>query len=575
MFRQVIDLVPPLKKALKWLILSALLIEVVKLVPAVVFKELIDTLVSFTEGDLSYIAILVGVSFTASAIVAVASNYATQFGIRTIISSEISLLKSAQQKLMSLSLGYHETRNTSELVTRLTKGIHHMTVLMFHSIFDFMPVIFQILYSVIFIFFISWKVGLVFIVFIPIFLLYTHKIALRLQPLRKSYHKHFEDASGKLGEMVINVRTVKDFTQEKKERKQFEHALSEYQKNVNHRIHFEENHSMGRDIIMQIGRICTLAFSVYLVYTGEITAGSLVLIVTLNEKASSSITRIGKTYNYVGDSISGVRRILDLMDKEPEVAEKKHAKKCRLKGKIDFKDVDFSYVKGDKVLQDINISINPKETVAIVGRSGCGKSTLIKLLYRHFDVDSGQILLDGTDIRDCSFDSFRSQMAIVSQDVELFNATIYENITYGSNNPSRADVVKAAKLAYAHDFIEGFSNGYETIVGEKGVKLSGGQKQRIGIARALLRKPAILVFDEATSSLDTESEKTIQKAMKKLFNKQTMIVIAHRLSTIEHADKIIVLEDGKITEQGTHDQLMKQGGIFKRMRKLQAMGEIR
>ncbi|MGM5488820.1 MAG: ABC transporter ATP-binding protein, partial [Nanobdellota archaeon] len=447
--------------------------------------------------------------------------------------------------------------------------------LMFHSIFDFMPVIFQILYSLIFIFVISWKVGLVFMVFIPIFLVYTHKVALHLQPLRKTYHQYFEQASGKLGEMVINVRTVKDFTWETAERKQFEDYLRQYQENIQKRVHFEEKHSMYRDILMQIGRVLTLGFSVYLVYTGEITAGSLVLIVTLNEKASASISRIGKTYNYVGDSISGVRRILDLMDKEPEVEEKKDATRSKLKGAIEFKHVDFSYVGGEKVLQDINLDIRPKETVAIVGRSGCGKSTLIKLLYRHFDVLSGQILLDGTDIRDCRFDSFRSQMAIVSQDVELFNATIYENITYGTRKPKREDVIKAAKLAYAHDFIANFTNGYETIVGEKGVKLSGGQKQRIGIARALLRKPAILIFDEATSSLDTESERTIQKAMQKLFKKQTMIVIAHRLSTIENADKIVVLEDGRITEQGSHQELMQKGGIFRRMRKLQAMGEIR
>ncbi|MFW6450123.1 MAG: ABC transporter ATP-binding protein [Nanoarchaeota archaeon] len=577
MFRKIIDLIPPLKKGLKYIIATALVIELLKLVPNLIFKELIDTLVEFTKSDINYIILLVALSFATSIVVSIIEKFTNEYNIMAIIKSEVSLIKAAQNKMMELSLDYHEKKNTGQEVTRLTKGIHHLTVLLFHSIFDFLPVIFQVLYSTIIIFVVSWKIGLVFIFFMPLFIFYTHKIAVKLQPLRKTYHEFFEEASGKLSEMVINVKTVKDFTWEDMEKHMFDYYMNNYYNRVQERINFEEYHSMLRDILMQLGRVVTLAFSVFLVYTGEITAGSLVLIVTLNEKASASVYRIGRTYNYVGDSISGVRRIVDLMSKNPSIKEKKNAKTApKLKGKIDFENVNFSYVRGQRVLHNIDFKVQPKKTVALVGTSGCGKSTLIKLLYRHFDVESGRILLDDFNIKDLKIDSFRNQLAIVSQDVELFNASIMENITYGTKNYTKDEVINASKMAYAHDFIKELKDGYDTIVGEKGVKLSGGQKQRIGIARALLRKPSILIFDEATSSLDTESEKKIQKAMQKLFNKQTMIIIAHRLSTIEHADKIIVLEDGQIVEQGSPKTLMnKKGGLFKKMRALQNLGELR
>ncbi|MBT4696889.1 ABC transporter ATP-binding protein, partial [Candidatus Woesearchaeota archaeon] len=518
MIKEVLELISPLKKALKYVFLGALILELLKLIPNVIFKELIDSLIVFDKSGINYVIFLVVLSFAVSIVVSLTEKFFYNFSIKTIVKSEVSLMKKAQQKLMNLSLGYHEKHHTGKQVTRLTKGIHHLNVLMWHSIFDFIPVCLQIIYSTTFIFFVSWKVGILFVIFIPIFLVYTHKMALKIQPIRHIYHECFEKASGKLGEMVINIRTVKDFNQEDAEKKLFDNQLDLYHQYVQQRREFENFHFTIRDVILQVGRIITLSVSIYLVYIGEITAGSLVLIVTLNEKAFASVYRVGRTYNYVGDSISGVQRLIDLMKEKALVIDKKSAKLCKkLKGSIEFKDVDFSYTKGEQVLKDINFKVKPKQVIALVGRSGCGKSTIIKLLYRHFDIDSGTILLDGKDITSFKMESFRKHFAIVSQDVELFNASILENLTYGVDNFSTKEVIKAAKMAHAHEFIEQFKAGYATIVGEKGVKLSGGQKQRLGIARALLRKPSILVFDEATSSLDTESEKYIQEAMGKLF----------------------------------------------------------
>lgn len=577
MIKDILKLLPTLKKALKFIILGALVLELLKLVPNIIFKELIDSLIIFDESKIGYIITLIAVSFVVSLIVSFIEKISRRYNIGTIIKCDRDLISQIHQQMMDLSLGYHERQNTGRQVSKITKGLHQLFVLLWHMIFDFIPVCFQVMYSTILIFIVSWKIGLVFIGFMPIFLIYTSIITKKILPLRDLHSEYFEKASGKLGEMIINIKTVKDFNQEKAERKIFSDYYDLNHKYWMEREDYEEQHYFIRDAVMQVGRILTLAVSIYLVYIGEITAGSLVLIVTLNEKAFASIFRIGRTMKRVNDSISGVERLTKLLDEEITIRDKAGAKKTkRLSGAIEFRKVNFGYDFGDEVLHDISFKVKQKQVIAFIGSSGSGKSTIIKLIYRHFDIDSGKILLDDEDIMNYKMRSIRKHLAIVSQDIELFNDTILKNITYGVESFEMDDVIDAAKMANAHQFISKFKKGYMTIVGEKGVKLSGGQKQRIGIVRALLRKPAIMIFDEATSSLDTRSEKLIQDSIKKILKKQTMIIIAHRLSTIEHADKVIVLENGRIVEQGNPKELMsKKGGLFRKMRELQRLGTIR
>ncbi|NOS66856.1 MAG: ATP-binding cassette domain-containing protein, partial [Candidatus Peribacteraceae bacterium] len=291
-----------------------------------------------------------------------------------------------------------------------------------------------------------------------------------------------------------------------------------------------------------------------------------------------------------GDSAEGISAMVRLFEEEEAITEKPdEIPVTTLEGRIHFRDVTFAYVKGKTILEHVTFDVPPKTMLAVIGRSGAGKSTIVKLLYRHYDATSGAILVDGTDIREYKLRPYRRQIALVPQDIEIFNATVWENIAFGSkgfissttavpgeqSSASRDEIIRVSRIAYAHDFIEEFPEGYDTLVGERGVRLSGGQRQRIGIARALLSNPSILIFDEATSSLDTESEQLIQKAMRDIARDYTMIVIAHRLSTIEHADAVMVLEDGKIAELGTHDDLLKQGNIYAKMRELQRLGEVR
>lgn len=394
-----------------------------------------------------------------------------------------------------------------------------------------------------------------------------------MQPLRKIYLKKHEEAFSEMGQSLSNISTVKDYAQEKKEFHIYSSLLKKYLTSSMERMRFEMKRVFGRDVIINIGRTVTLAVAGYMVLGGILSAGSLILVYTLSEKAFLSVFRLGKIYTHVGDSIESIHRLSDLLDEEILIKNKENPKRIKhLQGRIEFRDVSFRY--NDKslwVLRDVSFNVEPRKVIALVGRSGGGKSSVIKLLMRQYDVTKGNVLVDNIDVRDYHSEDFRKRVAIVSQNVEIFNRTIRENISFSKPNASFSEIVKAAKLAHANDFIKRLPDGYNTKVGKDGVKLSGGQKQRVSIARALLSDPDILVFDEATSSLDSESEKLIQEAIFSIAGKKTMIIIAHRLSTIEHADEIVVLGNGKILERGNYKELIRRRRIFSKMVSLQRM----
>ena len=296
---------------------------------------------------------------------------------------------------------------------------------------------------------------------------------------------------------------------------------------------------------------------------GTLNIGLYSVMVFLTQRLLWPLTRLGQTVDLYQRAMASTNRILDVLDAEETIEDGSvRLDSSVVEGRIEFHDVDFSYDEGYPVLEGANLEIAPAQTTAFVGSTGSGKTTLIKLLLRFYDVGAGSITLDGVDIRDLEQESLRSSMALVSQDVFLFHGTVAENVAYGRPDATRDEIIAAASLAEAHDFIVSLPQGYETIVGERGQKLSGGQRQRLSIARALLTDSPVLILDEATSAVDNETEAAIQRSLARVSHNRTMVVIAHRLSTIRHADRIYVVDGGRVAEFGTHEQLLDHAGIY-------------
>jgi ABC-type multidrug transport system fused ATPase/permease subunit len=334
---------------------------------------------------------------------------------------------------------------------------------------------------------------------------------------------------------------------------------------------------LGRNFIVDIGRLTTLGIGIFLISKGQISIGSLVFAITMSEKTYLSLFRLNRFYDNASEGMIGVRRFMGLISQEEEISNPSGGiKPSAISGSIEFKDVSFAYGdSGNLALDKASFVIPSGSFTALVGPSGGGKTTVARLIYRHYDPSSGIVLADNHSLKEYDLYAFRKYVAIVPQEVEVFDISVKDNIAYASPDASFEEVQAAARIANAEEFIDRLKDGYDTLVGERGIKLSGGQRQRLGIARAILANPKILIFDEATSNLDSQSERLIQEAIDRISRDRTLIVIAHRLSTIKKADKIIVLEKGRVKEQGSHIELARQhGGLYSELLKLQTIGEI-
>ncbi|MCB0336099.1 MAG: ABC transporter ATP-binding protein [Bdellovibrionales bacterium] len=568
------QILPQLKTIIGRAIGFVVTLELIKLAPPYLMKLVIDGLL-LPEVSLVYVYGLVGGILVLSLLGTMVEDLYILFTAMSVFNVETSILKKGHAKLLSLDLRHHESHPSGESVQLMNKGSSRLAELVWFVNDQFLGAFFQIIFTSILLLYVHFWCGMVFVLFMPLVLIQVHRSGKKVQPYRNEYHAKFREASWEMNQSLINVRTVKDFVQEAKERNKYDSLLNRYIDLAQIRIKVEGDDTKIRDILLGIARFAVIIYAVYLVAKGEMTTGTLVLFATLSEKVIASLFRLGRLYNFLGDSMESIRQFCELFDQQPEIVEREDALRCdKLKGGIDFNAVSFSYDNNQRVLKDINLQVPANTVTALVGRSGSGKTTMIKLLGRHYDVSEGAISVDGVDIRDYKIADYRKQIAVVSQDIEVFDCSVAENIAYGID-ASQEVIEQAAKAAHAHEFIIRLPEGYRTRIGERGVKLSGGQKQRLGIARALVVSPAILVFDEATSSLDTESEREIQLALQKLSTSHTMIIIAHRLSTIEKADLIVVMDDGSIVESGNHLELNHQDGHFAYMKRLQDLGELR
>jgi len=475
-----------------------------------------------------------------------------------------SLGKKSFHHLHSLSLSFHLNRRTgalSRITDRGVKGIESIIRLLilntFPTVIEFVFVGFILLYEF------DWR--FLIVVFLTV-ISYTF-FTVYYSSLRKIYRTQMnssdEDANTKSLDALINYETVKHFNNEQIEEERFDEAMSGFEKASSKVLTSLAFLNFGQTAIFTIGLTICMLMSGIEVSNGNQTIGDFVLVNALLMQLSIPLNFFGFIYREISQGMIDLRSLFSVLKIEPEIKDKKNAIEMSFeKTDIEFKNVSFSYDNKRNVLNKINFKIPSGSSLAIVGPTGAGKSTISRLLFRFYDVSSGSILVNGQDVRDITQASLRKNIGVVPQDTVLFNDTIYYNLSYGKINADEKEIWEVARRAKLSELIKTLPDGMSTVVGERGLKLSGGEKQRVAIARTLLKNPPILILDEATSSLDTLTEKEIKVSLNNLAKKRTSIIIAHRLSTIVDADKILVFEKGKIIEQGTHIQLLKKKGLY-------------
>jgi len=580
------NLLEPSQKQLKILFSLIFIFEILRLIGPYLLKLIIDRLIALGASGLITaihisvlwpIIILIILMFMAEQIVSYFSYLKDKRVFKILIDIEYYLPIAAQKKLVFLSLSYHEKENTGNKISKIERGVYKISDLMANMSWEVIPTLIQLAATFVVLLIVDWRFGLTLALFSPLFILITYKVNKDLYPIRKARNKDHEIAMGKMGQSIININTVKSFTQEKREIEEFKSIREKIKENELKEWFKLLKFGLGRNLVVDLGRITILFLGIYLVWQNQVSVGTLVFVITLSEKSYFALYRLSRFYDRVGEGAEAVNRFVNLTKEEINIKNPINGLKPKnLLGKIEFVNVNFSY-EGDtkKALDSVNIKIRSGCVTALVGTSGGGKTTIARMIYRHYDPQSGIVKLDDHDIKDYDLYSFRKFIAIVPQEVEIFNARVSDNISYANPAASLTEIKAAARIANAEEFINNLPQKYNSLVGERGIKLSGGQRQRIGIARAILANSRILIFDEATSNLDSYSEKLIQDAMGKVSKGRTIIIIAHRLSTIKKADKIIVLEDGRVVEEGSHYELSQTGGgLYAKLLNLQKMGDI-
>lgn len=466
-------------------------------------------------------------------------------------------------KLQSLSMRYYSDKQTGEIMSRMINDTRQLEVLIAHSLPDMATNVIVVAGVAVMIFRINPLLALYTLIPVPFILLLSRLFTTKVAPLFKINQEVLAGLNGHTQDNLSGMKEIQAFGKEGRESLGMKDYCRHYSF-VNIRANFyNAMYHPAVEFITSIGTVIVMGAGGYFVMRGRMSTADIVGFFMYLSLFYSPLSALARLAEDIQVSRACGNRVLELLDTESEIKEDDDAKDIpTCSGDVRFDNVVFGYSGDSKVLDGISFDVKPGKMLALVGATGVGKTTIVSLLERFYDPQSGKITIDGHDIRHATLSSLRKNISIVLQDVFLFNGTVYENIAYGAENATEEEVYAAAKTACADEFIREMPDGYMTKIGERGVRLSGGQKQRIAIARAVLRKTPILVLDEATSAVDNETEAQIQKAIENLSGSHTLIVIAHRLTTIMKADDIIVLRDGKIAEEGTHDELMKKGGIY-------------
>ena len=473
--------------------------------------------------------------------------------------------------LHKLSLRFHLERRTGGISRDLERGTRSVSTILNYMAFSILPILVEFA-LVAFVLLSDYDPVFTLAVFgsVVVYMAFTFAITEWRMDFRHTMNQLDSQANGQAVDSLMNYETVKYFGNERMEIERFDNTLSEWEYWA---VKSQSSMSMlnfGQGAIIALGVTLVMFLAVDGVVQGTMSLGDLVLVNAFLLQLFIPLGFLGIVYRQIKYSLADMDLVFKLLEREPEITDQDHARALQVsEGHIAFNNVNFGYQPERQILKQLSFEIGAGEKVAIVGHSGAGKSTISRLLYRFYDIQGGIITIDGQDVSTVTQDSLRAAISIVPQDTVLFNESIFYNLQYGAPDASRDDIIEAARLAHILDFIEGLPDGWDTIVGERGLKLSGGEKQRVAIARAILKKPKILVFDEATSSLDSKTEKAIQETLQEIAQDHTTLVIAHRLSTVVDADRILVMDQGKLVEQGTHDKLIASQGMYANMWELQ------